>query len=78
MISQFRIDLYESDKSYVTRSLNEDPELVKQLWQYYKDLGVEAYQADTDDLQGTVRWELQGHWYTTSEIKRIYNLRAFL
>lgn len=64
--------------SWAIRSLNEVPELVEQLWQYHKDLGVVAYEADTDDLEATLKWELQDHWYTTPQIQRIYNLRAFL
>jgi hypothetical protein len=78
MISRYRITSYENDKSYTIRSMNEDSELIQELWQYHKDLGVEAYEADTNDLRATVKWELQGHWYNTSQIKRIYNLRAFL
>lgn len=72
------IMFYESSISYVTQSNNENVELTKQLWNYHTDLGVEAYEADTDDLRGTVKWHLQDKWYTTSEIERIKSLKAFL
>lgn len=78
MISQYCIDFYESDQNFVVHSSNENSELVKQLWKYHDDLGVNAYQADTENLQETVRWQLMGSWYTTSQIERIYGLRAFL
>lgn len=78
MESRFRITMYVDDEHYACRSMNEDGQLINQLFQYHKDLGVEAYQADTEDLQGTVRWELQGKWYDTSQIERIMKLRAFL
>lgn len=78
MVSRLRITSYQDDKNYTTRSLNDDPGLNQNLWQYHQDLGVEAYEADTDDLQGTVKWELHEQWYTTAQIERIYNLRAFL
>lgn len=78
MLSRFRITLHIDIDNYVSYSVNEDMELVAKLWGYYHDLGVEAYEADTKDLNGTVRWELQGNWYSTSQIERIMNLRAFL
>lgn len=78
MISKYCIEFYESDQNFTVRSSNEDPELVKQLWQYHKDLGVNAYRAYGENLQETVKWQLEDHWYTTSQIERIYKLRAFL
>jgi hypothetical protein len=78
MASSYVIIFYEGPKSYVTHSSNEVPELTKQLWQYHTDLGVIAYKADIEDPLGTVKWELQDHWYNTSQIERIMKIRVFL
>ncbi len=73
------LDLNDRDKEdYFVSSVNEKPLLNNQLWEYNKDLGVDAYMADDQDLEGTLKWKLQDHWYTTSQIERIYELRAFL
>jgi hypothetical protein len=77
-MSRYRILYYKNDREYCINFLNENPDLTRDLWKYYENLGVEAYQADTDDLNATVKWELQGKWYNTSQIERIMNLRAFL
>lgn len=76
-ISYFVV-FYEGPKSYVTQACNEVPELTKQLWKYHADLGVIGYRADKDHPMETVLWELQDHWYTTSQIERIMKIRAFL
>lgn len=67
-----------SKKEYLIFSVNEKALLNKRLWELNKDLDVVAYQADDDNLEETLRWKLQGHWYTPSEIERIYKIRAFL
>lgn len=65
-------------KDYWFHSYNENALLNNQLWQYNKDLGVDAYMADDTDLEGTLKWRLQDRWYTTAQIERIYKIRAFL
>jgi hypothetical protein len=78
MRCSFRITYFHNIDNYVSRSVNENIELTNKLFQYYNDLGVEAYEADTENLEETVRWRLQGEWYSTAQIERIRNLRAFL
>jgi hypothetical protein len=59
-------------------SCNENSDLSIRLWQLYRDLGVVAYEADLMDPINTVKWKLQGHWYSAAEIERLMELRAFL
>lgn len=59
-------------------SSNENSLLNKQLWDYNKEMGVDAYLADDNNLEETVKWRLQDHWYSTSQIERIKKIRIFL
>jgi hypothetical protein len=63
---------------YPQNCLTDREKLKTQLFEYHMVIGVDAYEADLQDLEGSLKWKLQGEWYSTAEIERIINLRAFL
>ena len=78
-MSNFRILYYDNDRSYGTTSSGITlKKLCQQLWEYRAAIGVVAYQADEENSEDSVRWELNGTWYTTAEIERIKKMPAFL
>jgi hypothetical protein len=77
-ISRFRIVSYFSADDYVSRSFNENHKLTSKLFQHHENLGVVAYEADFYNPETTVKWELDGKWYSTAQIEQIMELRAFL
>lgn len=78
-MSSFRILYYDNDKSYGTTSSGiTSKKLCQQLWDYRAEIGVAAYQTDEEDSEDSVKWELDGRWYTTAEIERIKKMPAFL
>jgi hypothetical protein len=69
----------EPGTSYGTSSIGlVVPELCKKLWEYYDEMGVNSYQTDEENTLDSVRWELNGSWYTTSQIERIKKIKVFL
>ena len=76
-ISKFRIIDFDKQWDTVISSYSKGPvnaKLYETLVGLHKSLGVEGY----DEYRNGTKWLFQGKWYSSSEIERVLDLKAFL
>lgn len=76
--SIYRITDYKSNKIYSIYELIGDPgaiaqDVIKLLFEYHSVVGVTGVQLNKNGIS----WEFQDHLYSTAEVDRMINLKAF-
>lgn len=51
---------------------------IQKLYDMYEELGIDRFEADLSDIEGTTKWRLNGVFYSNAQIERIKKLKAFL